>query len=108
MRASVTFQAPSLEPKTFDGDPDAPSLCEALIEGLRGRGLAASRRGQLLMVEEEGRAIDVFVAYRGADFLVGIARLGDDALAVRVRDGLDATIRAIPDAAAIEWHEETP
>lgn len=106
MRAAVTFEAPGLEPKKFDGGTDAPELLAKLVAGLRARGVEAEVRGATLIARADGREIDVFAAYRGADFLVGVQWLGDDTLAKKVRDALDATIREVPDVRAINWYQE--
>jgi hypothetical protein len=106
MRAAVTFEAPGLEPKKFDGGTDAPELLEALVLGLSAHGLAPVLSGSTLTVRVDGEEITVFAAYRGADFLVGVARPAGDAPAKQVRDAIDATIRALPDVRAIAWYEE--
>jgi hypothetical protein len=106
MRAAVTFEAPGLEPKKFDGGTDAPELLELLVLGLRAHGLAPELSGTTLTVRVDAQVIDVFAAYRGADFLVGMSRPGDDAPARQVRDAIDATIRALPDVRTINWYEE--
>jgi len=108
MRTTVTFEAPGVEPKVFDGGTAAPELQAVLVDGLRAQGVTAAPAGNAILARDNGNTIDVFVAYRGADFLVGVSKHGDDALANRVRAALDAAIRAIPDVRAVVWHEENP